>query len=125
MMGGFCTECGYRVEAFDGLNTCPACGTSGLPCADDNQVDVSINWHELRILCIWAENWQRSHAPEARTIFAIAKRLHAQHPYRTPLTLAMELGQVAERFSDVSVSDPLLRRDIAEQTGHETGLTGA
>jgi hypothetical protein len=119
-MAGFCVECGGHVDSFDGLKCCPLCGSTSLPCADEEQVSVSINWHELRVLCMWAENWQREN-DLGRTVFAIAKRLAAQHPDRASLTFAGEIGEIAKRY-DVSVSDPALRRDIAEQTGEETGL---
>jgi hypothetical protein len=120
MTGGFCIECGHQIGSFDGLDRCPACGSTSMPCHNDEQVDVSVNWHELRVLVIWAENWQRQHQI-GRTVYGIAKRLHAQHPERGTLTLAEELGEIAKAH-EVQVSDPALRRDIAEQTGEETGL---
>lgn len=122
--GGFCLDCGHRVESFDGLDRCPACGSQSVPCANANQVDVSINWHELRVLVIWAENHQRD-KQLGRTVYAIADRIAAQHPERAKacaLSLAGELGQLAQQFPDISVNSAALRRDIAEQTGEETGL---
>lgn len=121
--GGFCTECGHKVESFEGLKGCPACGTDSVPCVNKQRVTVSINWHELRILAIWAENYQRSQRL-GRTVYAIAKRLEAQHPSLGALTLAREIGELAKAFGEVSVSSADLRRDIAEQTGEETGLIG-
>lgn len=121
--GGFCTHCGHEVESFEGLTGCPTCGTTGVPCAYENQVDININWHELRILVIWAENYQRSLKDAGdRVVYAIARRLQAQHPDKPALSLAGELGEISKRY-ETSVSDPALRRDIAEQTGQETGLT--
>lgn len=120
--GGFCVNCGHRVESFDGLSACPKCGSTGVPCPDDSQVTVSVNWQELRVLGIWAENYQRT-LKDGGPVYAIAKRLEAQHPTRAPLTLAGELGQLAKEY-DISVSSPELRQDIAAQTGEETGLTG-
>lgn len=120
-MGGFCTDCGHKIASFDGLNGCPACDSRGIPCASENQVSVSVNWHELRILVIWAENWQRRHTL-GRTVYAIAKRIESQHPEQPCLTLASELGEIAKKY-DMQVTDPALRRDIAEQTGEEPGLT--
>ncbi len=120
--GGFCTDCGHKVATFEGLNGCPSCGSRGAPCSDAEQVTVSINWHELRILAIWAENWQRDRVKTSKVVYAIAARLAAQHPGRTPLTLAGELGEVSKQFGGLSVSQPGLRQDIAEQTGQETGL---
>ncbi len=118
--GGFCTDCGHRVESFEGLQACPECGSTSRPCPGDEQVTVTVNWHELHLLCVWAENWQREQQL-GRTVYAIARRLTAQHPDRRPLTLATELGEVAKDH-DLEVHDEALRRDIAEQTGEETGL---
>jgi hypothetical protein len=119
-MSGFCTDCGTTVASFEGLTACPACGSTGIPCATDRQVTVDVNWHELHILCVWAENWQRQQTL-GRTVYAIAKRLEAQHPEHGPLTLAAELGQLAAQH-EVRVNSAELRRDIAEQTGEEVGL---
>lgn len=120
--GGFCTDCGHRIESFEGLKACPACGTASVPCSDRDQVDVSINWHELHVLVVWAENWQRQHPADCgNSVYAIAKRLQAQHPDRSPLTLAGELGDLAKQY-DISVNSPELRQDIAAQTGEEVGL---
>lgn len=118
--GGFCTDCGATTESFDGLQRCPNCQSTGRPCGHSEQVNVSINWHELRILCIWAENWQGQHNL-GRTVYSIAKRLKAQFPEHGPLTLAEELGELSKQY-DISVSNLDLRRNIAEQTGEEVGL---
>lgn len=126
--GGYCTDCGHAIASFDGLSACPACGTPGLLCAWSDQVDLSVNWHELRILVMWAENYAREHARDRsittdtrKTVYAIARRLKAQHPDRAPLTFAEELGEVAGEYR-MAVNDPELRRDIAEQTGREVDL---
>ena len=119
-MSGFCTDCGTRIASFDGLSCCPTCGSTGVPCADANQVSVTVNWHELRVLCIWAENWQRE-KNLGRVIYAIAKRLQRQHPNQSPLTRAAEIGEIADKY-DVGVTSADLRRDIAEQTGREVRL---
>ena len=120
---GFCTECGFKVDSFKGLNGCPSCGDVGVPCTDKNQVQVSINWHELRILCMWAEHWQGQMKDKpTKVVYAIAKRLSAQFPERDPLTMAVEIGDVMKEFPDLSVLDPKLRENIIEQTGQEPGL---
>jgi predicted RNA-binding Zn-ribbon protein involved in translation (DUF1610 family) len=119
---GFCTLCGADILSWDGLYACPACGSKSVPCAEAHQVTVSINWHELRILCIWAENWQREKGCNP-VVYAIAKRIAAQHPGRAPLTLAGELGELSKAVGgNMDVTDPKLRQDIASQTGEETGL---
>jgi hypothetical protein len=118
--GGFCTDCGHRVVSFDGLTPCPKCGTTNIPCHDDNQVTVSINWHELHILVVWAENWQRLQNL-GRTVYGIAARIADQHPEHNALTFAGEIAEISKHY-EVQVTDPHLRRDIAEQTGQEVGL---
>ena len=119
--GGFCTDCGARIEDFRGVSRCPVCDTVSRPCFDDSQVTVSVNWHELHVLCVWAENYQRDHHL-GRVVYSIARRLQSQHPAQYPLTLAGEIGELSKAHGEVQVSNAHLRRDIAEQTGEETGL---
>lgn len=97
MSGGFCTECGVRIVSFDGLTACPACGTTGIPCSDDNQVTVSVNWHELHLLCVWAEHYAHS-IKSPGVVYAIARRLQQQFPDRHKLTLAAEIQEVKRQF---------------------------
>jgi hypothetical protein len=74
-------------------------------------VEVKVNWHELRILTMWAENWANrikddpdTKANPVRTIFAIAKRLQDQHPLLPPLTLSGELEELKKAYPGVEVS---------------------
>lgn len=123
--GGFCIDCGSDIQSFEGLSACPFCNTQSVPCASSDQVSVSVNWQELRVLVMWAENWARSHADSTptmrRTVYRIAQRLRGQHPERAPLTFAEELGDLASEYR-VQVTDPRIRQDIAEQTGREVDL---
>lgn len=119
---GFCTDCGGVIGDWEDLSCCPHCKTKSVPCANKNQVLVSINWQELRVLCIWAENYQRTLTDRGcGVVYAIAKRLQQQHTDRVVLTLASELGELSKKY-ELSVSDPALRHDVAEQTGEELGL---
>lgn len=100
----WCTDCGEKFTKAQILSTmaCPKCGSEGMPCSPDDDVEIKINWHELRILTIWAENFAVKCPPHgpitpSQTIKAIAKRLQEQFPSRTPLTLAGELAQLAEK----------------------------
>lgn len=115
-MSGFCTACGYRLESFEGLNKCPACSSTSIPCDDSNQVLVSVNWHELRILVIWAENYARD-KDLGDTVAVIARRLEDQHPdhaIKIPLTLAGELRQLADRYPGTYTTDPKLQKAMEE-----------
>ena len=52
----WCTLCGARFThaEVDGADCCPKCGDKGIPCDPNDDVLVLVNWHELRILGIWA-----------------------------------------------------------------------
>jgi DNA-directed RNA polymerase subunit RPC12/RpoP len=58
-----CTLCAseFSQDDLDGVNACPVCGHGGLPMPIDADVKVAVNWHELRILGMWAENWAVQH----------------------------------------------------------------
>lgn len=75
---GFCTRCNFQIKSFDGLSKCPNCDTEQFPCSYANQVKVSVNTHELRILCMWAENWALQSEAEENVVYAIALRLLRQ-----------------------------------------------
>jgi len=108
-----CTRCGseFSEAETEGANGCPKCGATGLPCAIKDDVTIRINWHELRILGIWADQYaaacnEREPAADARgTIAGILGRIQAQHPDRTPLTLLGELKQLQEAYPDIEATD--------------------
>ncbi len=89
----WCTLCGKRFtqeELGDGVNECPSCGDKGLPCPSEQDFLLSINWHELHLLCVWAENWANDN-DLGNVVQAIAKRLERQAPNAVSLTLTGEL----------------------------------
>lgn len=104
----WCVDCGSRFTQKEIANAfaCPKCGSIGIPCAPADDVDVKINWHELRILVIWAENWaamprddpRRGPIPLSHTVKAIAKRLQEQYPTRVALTLSGELAELSDKY---------------------------
>ena len=95
-----CTDCEgeFTEEQIAGASSCPGCGSVCIPCDPANDVQVTINWHELRILGVWAENWALKHRDSdprmCATIKTIARRLERQHPKRTPLTLTGEIAEI-------------------------------
>jgi hypothetical protein len=107
-MEGFCTQCGLEIESFEGLERCPRCGTDGKPCDYANQLTVSINLHELRLLCIWAENWGTK-CNGTDVVYAIANRLRKQFPEKFkdhPLTMADEFKQLKDCGYDFLTNHP-------------------
>lgn len=114
----WCTTCGARFteEEIAGYNSCPECEDEGVPCPTEKDFTVDINWHELRVLCIWAENWARAVKDEQnesrplRTVHAIARRLQTQAKDNdlAPLTLSqeiLELQTLPEVKEQVEVMD--------------------
>jgi hypothetical protein len=106
----WCVLCGRRFveEEIADASCCPACQYKGTPCATDRDLRVEINWHELRILGIWAENYASQIAKTdqnsnqfVQTIHAITRRIEAQYPEYIPLTLSGELGLVAKDYGKI------------------------
>lgn len=106
MSEGFCLDCGTEIESFEGLSACPFCGTTGSPASHKEQVNVSINWFELRILCIWAERWANEKNIDVHTVYGIAHRLEKQFPNMTKLTLAGEISDLKRDFPDLETNIP-------------------
>jgi hypothetical protein len=74
-----------------------------VPCLIADDVEIEINWHELRILGIWADNWARKHcdASNVKTVAAILRRISDQYPDKKPLTLGTELQALANELGTV------------------------
>jgi len=96
--------CGLDIEEFtDDMECCPNCKTTSVPCTYDNQVDITINWHELRILCMWAERYALEHTEGAGVVYSIAERIRMQYPNKSALTLSEELGEIEDMFGKNNV----------------------
>ena len=54
-----CLKCRKEFDEteIEGAKECPNCHDRGVPMDVANDVMVKINWHELRMLCLWAERW--------------------------------------------------------------------
>lgn len=108
-----CTICSKEFTDEETIHaiSCPSCGTKNLPCSIKEDVMVKINWHELRILTIWAENWARKIDSEndwmeanmepfncLYTVMVIAQRLQQQHTDKIPITLFGEIRKLKEEI---------------------------
>ncbi len=100
-----CLHCSteYSRKESEGISSCAKCGSKSVPCLIDDDVNIRINWHELRILTIWAENWARQIDDKEEdngkdklllTIMTIAERLQNQFPTRIPLTMFSEMREL-------------------------------
>ena len=91
-----CVQCDAEFSdgEIQGATGCPKCGTSSVPCSINQDTTVKLNWHELRILTLWADNWAQREcgAPARKSLAAIIQRLQAQGKTGWPaLTLAGEV----------------------------------
>lgn len=103
-----CSICGteFTEEEVQGATCCPNCGTKSLPCDIKDDVNIKINWHELRILTILAENWARhvdnTDPKEEKlllSVMTIAQRLEKQFPEKTRLTLFGEIRELRKDYN--------------------------
>lgn len=103
-----CTHCSteFSEEELTNAQECPTCGTTGTPCLLEDDVMLKINWHELRILGIWADNYARAVNLEdssRKVISAILSRCERQFPDRTPLTIGGEVRKLQEIHPEISL----------------------
>jgi len=100
-----CTKC-YREFSEDetkNVSCCPKCGSKGLPMSISQDVEIKINWHELRILCIWAENWAEEKCDQdSRSMLeAMMNRLDKYRPEGgAALTLTREVKDLQEVYPE-------------------------
>jgi hypothetical protein len=109
----WCVDCGARFTAqeIEGCFACPKCGSAGVPCSVEQDVRVEVNWDELRILGIWAENHARQCAANPgnggekmpRTVQAICRRLQRQFPSFAPLTLSQEIAELPKALEEAGI----------------------
>lgn len=104
----------FTEQELHGATACPTCGTTGVPSAIAEDVQISINWHELRVLVIWAENWetqlhrngQASPGNKPGVIAAIAKEMMRFRPEgAAPLRLFDEIRELQNEYPDAEMLD--------------------
>jgi hypothetical protein len=109
-----CVRCRgeFTKEQIAGVSSCPRCESKGVPADPRERVAVTLTWHELRLLVIWAENWaarcdETEPENDARgAVYGIARAIEEQHPSRaakSALTLSGELAQLREKYPSLEV----------------------
>ena len=104
-----CTHCGteFTEKELEGVYACPICKTTGVPCSIAEDVTIKINWHELRILGIWADNYAQSMPPDQdgskQLVGKIIQRIEAQYPDMTSLTLGGEIRKLQETYPSMTL----------------------
>lgn len=90
--------------------SCPACKSPSVPMSIAQDVKIDINWHELRILTIWASNYAETLGSDARaaqsraSLAQIIRRLERQRPENFPaLTIVGEVRDMQRAGIDVEM----------------------
>jgi len=107
-----CVHCRSEFTADDlrGAKSCPTCGDTGQPLSLQDDVTITINWHELRILCSWAEKWgehliasgQYSAPNTYMAIYSIIGALQDQYPFFQPLSTGGELQILIRKGHEIN-----------------------
>lgn len=118
----WCTTCGERfTEAqTENVTCCPSCKSAGVPCDPAEDYLIEINWHELRILGIFASNWAHKIASDSAgiisTVRGILSRLERQAPDAMPLSLGGEVRAIRQAISRGELpADRVEARNIPEE----------
>lgn len=114
----WCVDCGARfpLAQVAKANACPKCHSPGVPCAASQDVYVEVNWHELRIMAIWAENFIGEYVSDPKTeksmrncLGAIASRLQRQvAPTFPPLLFSQEMAQLPQELAKAGINAKLV-----------------
>lgn len=103
-----CTKCygEFSKEETKNVSCCPKCGSKGVPMLISQDVEIKINWHELRILCSWAENLAEVKCDEdSRSMLeAMMNRLDKYRPEGgAALTLTREVKELQEVYPETTL----------------------
>jgi hypothetical protein len=100
----------FTADQLRGAKSCPTCGDTAQPLSLQDDVTITINWHELRLLCSWAEKWsehliasgQHSTSNDYMTIYSIIEALQDQYPFFHPLSPGGELQTLIRKGHEVN-----------------------
>jgi len=115
-----CLRCGseFTDKEIEFTTGCAFCGSKSIPCAISDDVLLKINWHELHILVVWAENYARMTDEKETleetllsTVMIIAQRLQQQFPDKGKLTLFSEIRDL-RKFLEESKSGSVISTDL-------------
>ena len=101
----------YSKAEVGDMETCLECGVGIKPMLPRDNVAISINWAELKILSNWAEAYAlayQAHYPDMlKAVYAITNEMENQHIFKAPLTTARELGVMKEKNPLMPIQGPL------------------
>lgn len=113
-MSYLCLNCQIVSEPGP-YKSCPNCGDTGIPANTEITVTITLTFHELRILTMWAEFYSTRNpsitSPKReqmqRVVYGITDRLLPQLPVgAAPLTFQGELADLNAEFGPVETNYP-------------------
>lgn len=110
-----CRSCSaeFTDAEIEEQKACPACGSKRAPVSIANNVAITLNWFEWRLLANWADRWgehcvltDQMTADERGGLEVVLDRIRAHRPNGAPgLTLRDEMGQVHDAGINASLHD--------------------
>lgn len=92
-------RCYSCEKIFDDVPTdtraCPACGDTSIPHDTSNDIQLTMNIQDIRILTMWSDNYARKEGLGLQLEPAI-RRIRRQLPEQMPLTLGEEVQQIRD-----------------------------
>lgn len=116
-----CVKCRttFSEEECVGIKACPSCGSKGQPANLNNQHSITLTDHEMRILFMWAQNFQRQHENLKGTIEAIARSLREKDPTLPWLLILEEVQDLSNKLGlTVEVIQDDATTEIKSETKH-------
>jgi hypothetical protein len=103
----------FSKDEVRGIDKCDGCGTTMPPIHPSGFVDVRIHWYELQMLSCWAEKfvltYERYHPQMKDALYAMTEQLELQHPFKHPLTVARQLGEMLQRNPSMTLDDDSIK----------------
>jgi hypothetical protein len=132
-----CSVCDFEASedrvGADRIEPCPNCGGE-VPLSDASyDVTIKTNWHVLRCLIIWAENWAMQNGAGTSIVYAEVDRIKSQHPEfaeEIPLTIADDLAKMRDAGLTISSTFPgvegvSISREEMQQKLEDMGIDDA
>ena len=102
----------FEHDELEGNAGCPICGYEGLTMLTNGDINIDINWFELRLICMWAEALalQVGDTHSTNAFYSAVKQIKQQIPDAGRITMFDE-------SPDVSVKDALNFNDAPAPNG--------
>lgn len=107
-----CKDCDaeFTEAEIAGRTSCPACGSKRTPIDPREDVTLVLNWHDLRCLANWAENWIREKCADDKDVQVYLRRLLDRIRRHKPegaagLTIFDEIGELHDHGINATLTD--------------------